>query len=164
MPYLKNTSLEEKGLLTLFDLGVIIKGLDGLVQAVAGLALWLAGPQAVLRLAAAITARELAEDPRDLIANYIVRLGHAPVHSEAIIAAYLLLHGIAKMIIAASLLRGRLWAYPAAIAVFGAFAAYQIIVYGQTRSWWILALTIVDILVVALTWHEYRLARRKNAA
>jgi uncharacterized membrane protein len=48
-----------------------------------------------------------------------------------------------------------------AIAVFFAFIAYQLYRYSFTHSEWLLLLTILDGVVIWLTWHEF--THLKNA-
>ena len=52
------------------------------------------------------------------------------------------------------------WYYPIAIIVFILFVAYQIFRFQITHSIWLLAITAVDAVVIALTWHEYWYLRR----
>lgn len=80
-----------------------------------------------------------------------------PAHANAVflLASYLLTHGIVKIVLVAGLLRNRLWAYPAAIAVFTLFGLYQIYYLLQAYSVWLLALTLLDAAVILLTWHEW---------
>jgi uncharacterized membrane protein len=54
------------------------------------------------------------------------------------------------------LLREKLWYYPLSMLVFGAFVAYQLFRFQVTHSLWLMAMTILDIVVIAMTWHEYR--------
>jgi uncharacterized membrane protein len=77
-------------------------------------------------------------------------------------AAYLLVHGIAKVVLVWAVLRDRLWAYPWLIAfllVFIGYQAYEMIVH---FSLGLLLLTIMDGLIVWLTWLEYRKRRRNR--
>jgi uncharacterized membrane protein len=50
----------------------------------------------------------------------------------------------------------KLWAYPLTIGVFGAFAMYQVFRFTHTHSWALVILTIFDVLIILLTWNEYR--------
>lgn len=74
-------------------------------------------------------------------------------------AWYLLSHGVVKLGLVAGLLLRKLWAYPTTIVVLGLFIFYQIFRYAQTHGTGLLLLTVLDILVVGLTFHEYRLMR-----
>lgn len=77
-------------------------------------------------------------------------------------ALYLVTHGIVKIALVAGLLRNRIWAYPAAIAVFTLFGLYQIFYLFQAYSFWLLALTVLDAIVIALTWHEWKYRRKHH--
>ncbi len=153
---------QEKYLRKLFDAGIILKLIDGLVQTAAGLAFWLAGPAAINRLLRGLTATELAEDPSDFVANSLIRLGHIPATSGSFVVLFLLSHGITKIFIATNLLKNRLWAYPLGLILFTGFGVYQTVAYWRTPTLTISVLTILDFLVVALTWHEYRLVRSSS--
>ena len=49
------------------------------------------------------------------------------------------------------------------IAVLVIFILYQLFQLTQTPSWGLVILTVFDILVVVLTWHEFRRHRRAIA-
>jgi uncharacterized membrane protein len=54
-----------------------------------------------------------------------------------------------------ALYRRKLSAYPAAIAVFAAFGAYQMYRYFVSPSFAMIALTVLDVIIIVLTWMEY---------
>ena len=64
-----------------------------------------------------------------------------------------------KILLVSSLLQRRLWAYPTAIVIFGAFLGYQLYRYSHTHSAWLLALTVFDLLLVILASLEYQRLR-----
>ena len=109
-----------------------------------------------------LTQDQIAEDPRDLVANY---LRHAAarlsVSGEHFMAIYLLSHGIVKMFAVVTLLKNKLWGYPLSIAVFGAFIVYQIYRFLLTGGVGLIALTIFDLIVICLIWLEYRAVRSR---
>ncbi|HZF32934.1 MAG TPA: DUF2127 domain-containing protein [Candidatus Angelobacter sp.] len=55
----------------MFDVVVILKGLDGALEIVVGTALLFVRTGAIMALATAATARELSEDPHDFVANLL---------------------------------------------------------------------------------------------
>jgi uncharacterized membrane protein len=61
-----------------------------------------------------------------------------------------------KVTLVIALLRNKLWAYPWMIAVLLAFIAYQVSVIVLGPSPGLVALTVFDVLIVVLTWREYR--------
>nr|WP_258171938.1 DUF2127 domain-containing protein [Burkholderia contaminans] len=48
--------------------------------------------------------------------------------------------------------------------VFGLFIGYQVYRFTFTHSVWLLLVTALDIVVIALTWHEYRYLRNGQKA
>jgi uncharacterized membrane protein len=74
-------------------------------------------------------------------------------------AAYLLSHGLVKIVLVAALLRNKLWAYPWMIVFLIAFIAYQVYRMTFAPSIGLVALTIFDAFVAWLTYREYRKQR-----
>ena|SRR5690242_8587143 len=139
-----------------FEVGVGLKGLDGVLEIIGGLLLLAISPTHLSALVRQLTLHELSEDPHDLVAGYLVSLsGGLTAEGQLFGAVYLLAHGITKLALVAALLRRRLWAYPTAIGIFGLFAAYQLYRYTFTHSWYLIVLTLLDAVVIWLTWLEY---------
>jgi uncharacterized membrane protein len=55
-----------------FKIGLVLKGLDGILEIAGGILLLFLGPHAIEHIARTLTAHELSEDPHDLIARYIL--------------------------------------------------------------------------------------------
>src|SRR6516225_10067788 len=55
-----------------FKIGLVLKGLDGILEVVGGILLLFLSPHAIEHIARTLTAHELSEDPHDLIARYLV--------------------------------------------------------------------------------------------
>jgi Predicted membrane protein (DUF2127) len=97
---------------------------------------------ALLDLVQAITQAELAKDPRDLVANYLLHLAqNLSIGAQRFTAFFLLSHGVVKLWLIIGLLRQKLWYYPLAAAVFGLFIVYQLYRYSFTNSLWLLVLS-----------------------
>ena len=146
---------------TTFKVGLVLKGLDGVLEVAGGTLLLFLSPHAIQHLARALTAHELAQDPHDLIARYLL---HTTAHLNTAItifgAIYLLSHGIAKIVLVALVLKDKLWAYPWLIALLLAFIAYQLYRITVVHfSAGLTALTVFDAFLVWLTWREYRAKR-----
>jgi uncharacterized membrane protein len=82
------------------------------------------------------------------------------VESKHFYAFYLLSHGLVKLLLVIGLLRGKFWSYPASLIVLGLFIVYQLYRFSFTHGIGLLLLTLFDVLVMVLIWHEYRLVRR----
>lgn len=152
--------MRERILDLVFLIGVLLKGLDGLVETAAGAILLFVTPAQVRGAAAAATSNELTEDPHDLVANLIVH-GAARLHagSMVFIAAYLLLHGLVKLAIVIALLVGSRRVYPWAMAALGAFLVFQLYELIVRPSVGVAVLTVLDGVIIWLTWREWRRGR-----
>jgi len=140
-----------------FSVVVILKGLDGIFEIITGIALLSVQTTTIVALAKILTAHELSEDPRDLIANLLTHLAASVGHStQMFIAAYLLFHGVAKVTLATFLLMGRLWAYPAALSFFLVFVAYTVYRLSRAWSWPLAGVVILDLITIGLVAKEWR--------
>ena len=81
----------------LFRVGIVAKGVDGLLEIIGGLMLLVVSPELVRGAAAFLTAHELSEDPDDWLANSVRHLVTSFSHdTERFAAAYLIGHGAAR--------------------------------------------------------------------
>jgi len=141
----------------IFEIGIILKGLDGVLETIGGLLLLVLTPATINRLAVGLTQHELSQDPNDFIANHLLRYAHGLTGSAVTFAAlYLLLHGLTKIVLVAALLRNQVWAYPWTIAFLLIFIGYQLYRIALEPALGLSALTIFDALIVWLTWREWR--------
>jgi uncharacterized membrane protein len=145
----------------LFEIGIILKGLDGVVELVGGLLLLFVTPGDIYHLVAVLTQGELSEDPDDVVARYLLHTANG-LSGNAVIfaAAYLLVHGAVKVVLVIALLLNKLWAYPSIIIILLIFIGYQLYRIVLNPSAGLITLTVFDALIVALTWREYRRQRR----
>lgn len=149
--------LRSRAIHALFYVGVIGKGIDGVLETAGGVFLFVTAPARIHTIILILTAHELSEDPQDIIANYLRNSTYElTAGTSAFAAAYLLWHGIVKIILVASLLAKRRWAYPMAIAAFMLFVIYQLYRYAHTHSLELLVLSLIDVFIILLTWLEYR--------
>ncbi len=155
--------IPEKYLHEAFDIGVILKGVDGVLEILGSVLLFVITPTQINTIVNFLTRYELAEDPRDPLANYLIHISHIVPGMELFGALYLASHGIIKLIIVIGLFKEKYWAYPFGIIVFSGFIAYQLYKFFAAGSLWMLILSILDAVVVWLTWHEYQYVRRKIA-
>ncbi|HTK33356.1 MAG TPA: DUF2127 domain-containing protein [Candidatus Paceibacterota bacterium] len=147
----------EKYIHRLFDISLILKGAHSIIEIIGGFVVLFISQDFITRMVLSITQEELSDDPTDAFANYLIHLAQSfSISSQHFIAFYLLSHGIVKGFLVYNLFKEKLWAYPLAIVVFTLFGIYQIFEFFHRGSLWLLALTVLDIIVIALTWHEYR--------
>ena len=147
-----------------FVAGILLKGVDAVLQMLGGLSLFLISPQSLNRWILSYIGRELSEDPNDFLAGFLAHWAQGWSYGSQMFAAfYLLSHGVVKLFIVAVLLKGKLWAYHAGIFFFLAFIIYQLYRYSYTHSPWLLVLTVLDIAVIYLTWEEYKSKRKSGS-
>jgi len=147
-----------------FALGLIAKGIDGALEIVGGILLFFVTPGQLHQIARLLTVHELSEDPHDLIANYVLQHSrHLSASAEIFGAVYLLGHGMVKVGLVIALLLRRRWAYPVAIVAFLVFLLYQLYRYTQTYAPELLALSLLDVFVIALACLEYKRLRALKA-
>jgi uncharacterized membrane protein len=65
-----------------------------------------------------------------------------------------------KVVLVVALLRNKLWAYPWMIAVLVCFVAFQVYEFASSPSYGLAFLTVFDLVVISLTWREYRRQRQ----
>ena len=147
-----------------FEIGIIGKGLNGCLELIGGLLLLFATPDRIHHLAATITQGELSEDPHDLIATHLLHTANG-ITGPAVLfgAVYLLAHGLVKVTLVVALLLNKLWAYPWMIAVLTVFIGYQLYRIALAPTVGLIALTLFDLAIVALTWREYGVQRRRHS-
>lgn len=153
--------LEERRVHQLFELSVLLKGAHAVIECIGGILLALTSQATIVATVAYLTQEELSDDRSDLVATHVLNWAqNLSIATEHFYAFYLLSHGIVKLGLVAGLLMKKVWAYPASLAVMSLFIAYQIYRYSYTHSVGLIALTVFDLVVLWLIWHEYRLLRR----
>lgn len=152
-----------KSLHRLFEIGVILKGVDGALEVIGGSLLLAISHPTLSQFVFAITRQEILEDPHDLVANALRSLVvHLSVSTQTFSSVYLLVHGAIKIALVVGLLRRKLWAYPTALGVLSLFVAYQGYRLSLTHSPVLLLLTAIDLVILYLIWREYRWLRSSH--
>jgi len=140
-----------------FEIALLLKGLNGLAEIIGGISLLFLSPGRLDWLTHFLTHHELTEDPRDVVANFLIHLSSGfSVGTQHFFVFYLMSHGIIKCFLIFMLWRKKLWAYPLSILVFILFIAYQVYRYTLTQSAFLIVLTIFDLVMIALTYLEYK--------
>jgi len=153
--------VQEKRIHQIFAVSVSLKGLHALLEIVGGFALYFTSTATILGWISSYSQDQLSDDPNDWVATHLLRFGKTfSVAQHDFFAFYLLSHGFVKLLLVYGLLKEKLWAYPASFVVFGAFIAYQLYRYSFTHEIALIALSVFDLFVLALAWHEYQLLRR----
>jgi uncharacterized membrane protein len=157
--------VNERRIRQIFDISLLLKGLHALVETAGGIALYLVSTNTIVALVNAATQEELIEDPNDFVATHLLSMAqHFSVATKSFYAFYLFGHGLIKVWLVVGLFRNRLWSYPASLIALTGFIAYQLYRYSYTHSVGLMLLTLFDLFVIALIWHEWRLIRRVSTS
>jgi len=135
----------------LFILSVILKGLHALIELAGGIALYLFSTDVIVGW--------LWEAGRS--SDTLARFAHSFTTGEhEFYAFYLVSHGVVNGAIVGGLLLRKRWAYHATFVVLTLFIAYQLYRYSYTHDIGLIVITIIDLIVMALAWNEYRVFKR----
>lgn len=141
----------------LFEAGMVIKGLDSLIEFTVGVMLSVLSLQTVNTIIFRAFGDELTERPRDPIISFLFHgFNGLSASSQTFWASILLASGTAKILLVLGLYSGKKWIYPIAAAVFGIFAIFEIRHILHYPSILLGAFTIFDIIFIALILNEYQ--------
>ena len=156
MAVFKPTSLLDK----FYEAGIIIKGIDGLVELISGIVLLVIGSGTILSITRSVTRNELSQDPHDFIATHVLHAGSSLAHGHAsFAAAFLLIHGGVKVGLVVALLLNKLWAYPLGLVVLSLLLLYQIYQLIVAPSFGMAFLSVLDAVIIWLIWREWQRVR-----
>lgn len=145
-----------------FKIGIFMKGIDGILEIIGGMLLMFLNSNRMNKLIVLLTQHELIEDPKDVIANFIIRFGSKfSVGAQYFAVVYLISHGVIKLILVILLWQEKLWAYPLSVVSLILFSFYQVYRYTNTHSESLILLTIFDSVMIVLTLIEYRRIKLK---
>ena len=139
--------MQEKRIHQVFVVSIALKGLHGLVEIVGGLALALFSTESILRLLYRI-------DRHDWLTR------HFSVGEHHYYVFFFISHGVLNLAVAIGLLLEKLWAYPAAFFILGLFIVLQMIRFAHVHDPGLVFFSILDVIVIYLAVHEYRLLRK----
>ncbi|MDE2079242.1 MAG: DUF2127 domain-containing protein [Patescibacteria group bacterium] len=144
----------------LFEVSVIVKGIDGLLEILLGSVILFVDRHIIGTVIVFYLQHEFTNDPHDWLAVHLLRFwNHLTTASEFFIGLYFLANGAVKVILVAGLLKQKLWAYPTAVVLLSCFAAYEIFRYFHSYSLILLWLIAIDAVTVYLIWDEYEAKR-----
>jgi len=159
----QKNSRTEREIHGVFDVTLLLKGIHASIELVGGLLLYIISAESITRIGNFFLGGELIEDPHDGIANYLLNIALTfGGTSKAFAALYLASHGIVNGLVVVGLWKEKIWAYPVSFAVIGAFIVYQIYLLIFGYSLWLVILTVLDLAVLFLAWHEYRILKNRK--
>ena len=145
----------------LFIMMIVIKGLEWIIQIFIWVMALLCTGESLYSLVWWYLQEELIEDQHAKVSRLILdSLQWLTISTQHFIAFYFISHGIIKFFIWYNILKKRYWAYPFALIIFSFFTFYQVYLYIQSWSLWMIGLIAIDIVVSILTYIEYQGVRK----
>jgi len=147
-----------------FEIGILLKGIDGILEIIGGILLIFLNPVRLNKLVVLLTQHELSQDSDDIISNLMIKFSsNFSISTQNFGVIYLISHGLVKFILIILLWRKKIWAYPLTIISLIIFIAYQIYRYTIDHSMGFIILTVFDIIMIFLTLVEYKRVKNLNA-
>ena len=158
---LKNNIDEEKKIFVVYEVSLILKAIQAFLEVIAGILLYIISANSLTTFILKIAHGELAEMPNDFMSHFLIKnADQLFITGKLFIVFYLLSHGVIKLIIIVGLFLKKRWAYPAAIIGLGGLILYQIYRFLINYSIFLLIITIMDIVILWLIWHEQRVGHK----
>lgn len=142
----------------LYVAGVIVKGIDGAIELVAGLLLWCA-PHIMDSILRAVSneAGEGTGAASQFVATAVARWDDQLVRSSlAYLIAFLLVHGVVKLVLVYCLLKRFHRVYPYALAALTGFLILQGYAFVEHPTLGVGFVTLLDAVIIYLVYREYR--------
>ena len=146
-----------------YEIGIIIKGIDGVLELIGGILLLSLSSGLILHITHHLVDAELAENPHNFIAVHVLHAGMQLAQGHNLFAAlFLLIHGGVKVGLVTALLLNKHWAYPVGLAVLGLLLVYQLYQLVVAPTFGMAALSVLDAVIIWLIWREWQQVQAKQ--
>lgn len=146
-----------------YELGILIKGFDGLVELIGGVLLLTLSSGTILHITDSLTRSELGENPHDFLALHAQHIGQQLAQGHNGFAAlFLLTHGAVKVGLVICLLLNKLWAYPLGLILLTLLLIYQVYQLVVGPGVGMVVLTVLDIIIIWLVWREWQKVKARG--
>lgn len=160
MPWFRPKTLLDKT----YEIGIVIKGIDGFFELLGGILVLTLTPSAILHVTDFFRQEVFENNSHNFIAHAIDKTGHQLASGQTTFAAlFLLTHGLVKVGLVTALLLNKLWAYPWALGTLGAFLVYQIYLLATKPTFGMGFLTILDAAIIYLVYREWQKVKAEPA-
>lgn len=140
-----------------YEIGIILKGINGTLELIGGLLLLFLSPGTITRITNFLSQDVLQENPHNVIGLHIQRTGeHLASGATTFAVLFLLTHGLVKVVLVTCLLLNKMWAYPWALGALVLFLVYQLYLMVTKPTFGMAFLTVLDIVIVWLVWREWK--------
>jgi uncharacterized membrane protein len=144
-----------------FEAGILVKFIDGVIQIIGAIFLFFIGPKMINTLLLKLFAEELVENPNNFIINHLLSFSAGISQGAQIIfAIYLFANGLVKVGLVLAIWKHKPWAYPLCGVVLSLFVLYEFYLFVHTLSFFLFSLMIIDIIILALLRFDYLRLKR----
>jgi uncharacterized membrane protein len=145
----------------MFEVALLLKGLNGLVELVGGTLTLFIPLRTVNQLVLWLTASEIENDPNDWLANTLIDAAEKlSMGTKEYASFYLLAHGAVKVFLVYSLWREKIWAFPIGLSLIGALVCYSLYRFTHTHAVSLLFFAAIDLIIMWFIWREYLVQRQ----
>lgn len=145
-------SLREESLHKLFWWSLAVKAAQSAAEAALGVVVMFISTETMLE-----GAKYLSAFLPGILETMVMSAVHAiAVEGRLFMILYLLSHGIVRLALIIGVYRDKHWAYPALMALLAMFIVSQMVTYSVSHSVVLLVFSVIDAVILWLTWHEYR--------
>lgn len=140
----------------LFELAILIKGVDGVLELTGGILLVSMNQSTMDAVVIFLTQHEFSFDHHDIFMTHAIQIFRQFTSGSRMFGTFFLIgHGFIKIWLMFAVWQNKLWAYPIAIGFFLLFISYQSYRLTHSHSWTLAFFTILDMIIVVLVWREY---------
>ena len=146
-----------------YEVGILIKGLDGVLELIGGVLLLVLSSGTILHITHVLTRGELGEDPHNFLALHAQHIGQQLAQGHNGFAAiFLLTHGAVKVGLVICLLLNKLWAYPLGLVLLILLLIYQVYQLAVGPGVGMAFLSVLDVIIIWLVWREWQKVKGQN--
>lgn len=142
---------------SLFQVGIFLKLIEGILQTVSGLVILFIGKIYFISTFLSLTRSEFLEDPNDWLMNILLNsLRNVSDNTKIFISLYILAHGLINIFLAINLYREKVWAYLATVYFLIVLVVYQVYRIYHTHSLILILITLIDLVFIFIIMHKYK--------
>jgi uncharacterized membrane protein len=140
-----------------FWLSLFLKGLDGALQLLGGVAVLVAEPGTLGKAYRWLSRFLIGNRVHNPEADFIkVTAESFHMNVEMLVAIYLLVNGVIKVLLVYGLLKEKLWVFPAACVGFGLMFSLEVYRLSIHFFWGIFILMCISVFVITMVILEWR--------
>lgn len=162
-PWKKKDAPTEKEIYRLFEIGVLLKGIEGVLELIGGVSFFFSSADYLNKIVSALTQNELSAEPNDYLTHLTVDwFHHLTAGTIHFVAFFLLVNGIINVTLVYGITRKKMWAYQGAIFILVLFVLFQAYRLFYVQSWFLILATVYDAALAGLISHEYKRVSKKK--